>query len=252
MSTKKTKNIVHIVYPFLLRKEQNPGWELMYSIRSLYENLDFDFDITIIGDIPDFIDQSKVKYIPLKNHNINAQRQTKINQKILKATELYDNFLLFNDDIVIMNKMNFEKISVPRVLKNKLFFKEKRFSKPTSFTAQLKNTYFTLKEHNIEYDKNYVSHTPHFYETSIIKEISKTIDMAPMSFPSVLFENIYHNFTGKEPEIALNIRCGIWGASNKKYMGEDILNFDEKGVRYNHWIIDILAKKFIKKSEVEK
>jgi hypothetical protein len=240
----------HIVYPYKLPDNPEFGWELKYSLRSLVANFVDDFDDTVIGDIPDWINQETVRCIELKNDNLPAQRQSKINQKILKATELFEDFIVFNDDIFLMRSTLASDLQVPRKIGD-LQFNFRKPKTPNSFTAQCRNSYYTLKDLGKQFKKNFVSHCPHYYETEKIKEIQQHIDLAPISFPSVIFENIYFNFFGEYGEESRGFRCGCWSLKCKKYNGEQILNFDETGASHNPWIKKIIEEKFNKKSRFE-
>ena len=253
MSNEKSIDNVHIIYPYRLPKNAyNDGWELRYSLRSLEKNLNFNFDVTIIGDIPKWINKENTICIQLNNHNIQAQRQTKINQKILKATELYENFVVMNDDIIIMNKIDFEQFCMPREMEKKL--SENMIDKvgKNTFAAQMANSIKKMKDAEFtQYLKNYVTHTPHYYETNIIKEIQEKIDLAPLSNPSIVFENVYFNYLNINGELAKKTRYGVWNRTNNKYDGEDIFNFDEYGDRLNNWLKPFVENKFQQKSKYE-
>jgi len=242
----------HIVYPYLIPRDKSVGWELMYSIRSIYKNFKGDFDITIIGEIPDWVNRDEVTCIEIDNFNIDAQRQTKINQKILKACDLYEDFIVFNDDIILMKETTKGDLMVARRTASKFNFKQRRTNKKNSFTEQCRNSYFMLKEKGFQYDVNYVSHCPHYYKTSVIKKIRKVINLAPLEFPTVVFENIYHNFNESETLPAKDFRYGCWGQNCNEYNNQQILNFDENGYNNNRWIKSLLEGTFPKKCKVEK
>jgi len=242
----------HIVYPYIIPRDESVGWELMYSIRSLYKNFNGDFDITVIGEIPSWLNTDEINCIEFDNFDINAQRQTKINQKILKACDLYEDFIVFNDDIMLMKETTREDLKIARRTANKLEFVERSTPKKNSFREQCRNSYFTLKENGLQYNVNYVSHCPHFYETSVIKEIEKVIDLAPMKFPTVIFENIYHNFNKSETLPSKDFRYGCWGRECGEYTDQQILNFDELGYENNQWIKSLLEGTFPKKCKGEK
>lgn len=245
----------HIVYPYKQPTDKGFGWELKYSMRSLYNNLKCDFDITIIGDIPDWVDSTEVTCIDYDNININGQRQTKINQKILKACDFYDDFIVFNDDINVMNPIYPEVLMIPRKTGNTLNYTDRKISQTNSFNSQMKNAYYILKDLGKQFNVNFVSHCPHYYETKKIKEIQKTIDLAPIGFPekpSVVFENVYYNFFNEDGETSDFFRYGCWGRGCKEYARQDILNYDERGAGCNPWIKELLGKRFPKKCKGEK
>ena len=243
---------LHIIYPYRIPADGYFGWELKLSMRSLYKNLKGDFDVTIIGDIPDWINQDEVRCIELDNHDLEIQRQSKINQKILKATELYDEFLVMNDDIYVMFKLSQKEIKTPRFVVADLHYPDRQFTVPNSFHAQMKNSYFKLTVLGRQAYKNFVSHTPHFYETEKIKEIQKVIDLAPSDFPSVVFENVYHNYFSEQGLPVGGYRWGCWHRNCPKPQKEKIINHDEGGSGRNPWLKGYLESKFKEKCRGEK
>jgi len=242
---------VHIVYPFKIRQEPNATWELKYSLRSLYTNILFDFDITVIGDIPTWLNCEEVNCVELNNHKINAQRQTKINQKILKAFDFYDEILVFNDDIIVTNEVSFKELSIPRVMPGKLNFSKNSIPRYGSFLAQMYNTFFELKEKGFQHKNNYVTHTPHFYTKENMNKLRKYINVIPMTNPTIVLENAYHNFMALEPKSVKGFRYGVYGRANDIYQKETIFNFNERGALNNPWIEKFLKRKFPKKCKAE-
>jgi len=247
----KSKKL-HIVYPYRIPSNGHFGWELKLSMRSLYQNLEGEFDITVIGDIPDWIDRDEVRCIEFDNHHLEVQRQTKINQKILKARSQYSEFLVMNDDIYVMEKMTQEEIKIPRYNRGNLNYKVRQVKEKNSFQGQMKNSYFKLTDLGRQAYKNWVSHTPHFYETEKINEIMKVIDLAPMGYPSVVFENIYHNYFSEQGLPAQGYRWGCWQRDCPKPTNEKLINHDERGAGLNPWLKELLENKFNKKCKAEK
>lgn len=243
---------VRIVYPFINPKNKsNDGWELRSSIRSLYRNAKFKFDITIIGDIPKWINQDVVTCIELDNSHLDCQRQTRINQKILKASELYDDFLLFNDDIIVMNKTSFKELSKVRSNGRVRFLENNKTFPRNSFKQQIRNTAFKLKENNLQHDVNFCSHTPHYYNSDTIRRVQEVIDLAPIEWPSIVFENAYFGFLGEKGELAKEDRYGVWSETKNHYSGELLLNFDEKGDSANPWLKRLVQNVFDNKCRAE-
>jgi hypothetical protein len=86
----------------------------------------------------------------------------------------------------------------------------------------------------------------------VIRDIQEKINLAPMAFPSVVFENIYHNFNKTISLLVGDFRYGCYGEDCKEYNNQQILNFDEFGYKNNPWIKKLLEGTFPKKCEVEK
>jgi len=221
-------------------------------MRSLYQNLEGEFDITVIGDIPDWIDQDEVRCIEFDNHHLEVQRQTKINQKILKARSQYSEFLVMNDDIYIMEKMSQEEIKIPRRNIAELNYDFSRYKGGNSFIAQMKNSFFKLTDLGRPANINWVSHTPHFYETEKINEIMEEIDLAPLGHSSVVFENIYHNYFSEQGLSVEGYRWGCWQRGCAEPTNEKIINHDERGASSNLWLKELLENKFHEKCKAEK
>lgn len=249
IKNRSQQEITHFVYPYILPKDKKFGWELLYSIRSVFENFEGPFDLTIIGDVPDWVNRFGVKFIKLDNHDISAQRQTKINQKILKASEYYDKFLLMNDDICFIEKCSIEDFKEPCYISEK--FDMDTRSGVNSFYSQNKNALNQLKDLGKPHEKNFTSHTPFFYESDKIDEIQKDINLASLGKSSVVFETAYFNYFGVKGKPAEGFRRGCWGRDCPKPDGHKILNFDERGASLNPWIKEFLENKFNEKCKVE-
>ena len=239
--------IWHFVYPYKM-VEDPFGWELKYSIRSIYKNFKGKFHITVIGDIPDWIDQSKIRCIELNNININAQRQTKINQKIMKATELYDDFILMNDDQYIMRTITPQELIKPRRWYNDVNTKDVK----TIFKIQVANTIHQLELNGNNWRQNMVSHCPFYYESDKLKELNKKICLTPMGKVSVVLEVAYFNYFKIPALDAKTYRIGCYGEKFTSPDGCYIFNHNEKGYLKNKQILSILQFAFLAKSPAEK
>ena len=246
--------MTHFVYPYKEPLDRNFGWELKMSLRSIHKNFKGHFDITIIGEIPSWVDQSVVRCIKLDNDHVNTQRQGKINQKIIKAADLFDEFVVMNDDICFMKETTDEDLRVSRKLDKKLNFKKREISQKNSFSSQMRNTFFILKDAGYQHDVNFVSHCPHYYNSEKIRSMLTEFDVSPKGFPdvpSVVFENLYWNFIGESGENSKDYRFGCW-SKDCEYDGQQVFNFDENGSIYNSWIKKFLFKEFDLKCRAEK
>lgn len=93
---------MNIVYPY----RKNDSRELEWSLKSVRKNLEG--DVIIIGDTPDFeVDATVITgygsewrgYSPYHN----------VIDKILQACQLYDEFVLMNDDFFVLNPIDITK-----------------------------------------------------------------------------------------------------------------------------------------------
>jgi len=250
IASTKDSELVHIVYPNLNTEDGN--WELRTSIRSLYAQAVFKFDITIIGDIPDWINRDNVRCIEFNNHYLRAQRQSKINQKILYATRLYDSFLVMNDDIILLKPITFGEISVPRRMPSILMYDERQNFSTNSFVNQMRNTLFKLRDLGLPYRKNFVTHTPHYYNSKLLLLLNSMIKLDPLEPVSIVIENAYHNFVNGYSEPVNGFRFGIWGKYEGVYNNEPIFNFNENGVKHHPWIRELCDKIYPEKCKAEK
>lgn len=93
---------IDIVYPL----GTGSGWnnaEIRYSLRAIERNLKGYGNIIIVGQCPDFIDKSKVIYIPCDDP-LHSNADGNIALKVLKACNdkrVSDDFLFINDDHII-------------------------------------------------------------------------------------------------------------------------------------------------------
>jgi len=231
-----TNKIWNIVYPY---KHSELEFELKFSIAFVKKNFKGKFHITVIGDIPDWINQDEITCVPLDNHNINAQRQSKINQKILKASEMYDDFILMNDDQYMFKPLTPEMLMIPRKIKPYR-------GEVTTFQKQVLNTLKELKAVGKNSEMNMISHCPYYYESSKIKELNSVINLAPLGDISVVFETAYFNYFEMNAEYATGYRAGCWGLTMGDYKNCYIFNHNEKGYYYNPKILKILNKYLLK------
>jgi hypothetical protein len=93
--------MISVVYPYLGGKAI---WrEMIYSLRSLEKHFKEEFQVVIVGDMPDGIDKNKVIYIPHeKNYDLEHPRYMDAQLKLIAALEsplVSDEFLCMYDDI---------------------------------------------------------------------------------------------------------------------------------------------------------
>jgi len=230
--------IHHIVYPYKLPDEPF-GFELKYSIRSVFQHFKGNFDITIIGDIPDWVNRDEIICIPFNNDDIKAQRQTKINQKILKASELYDDFILFNDDQYLLQDITPEQLMLPRMWNKRLTFNNKE----SVFRRQTQNTINKLMDLNCHWKQNMVSHCPYYYNSLKVKELNNRINLVPFDTLSIVFEVAYFNYFEIKAFDAADYRIGFYNRVNKiDTSNYYILNHDNRGINTNPGLLELISK----------
>ena len=231
---------------------KNNGWELKTSLRSVYENCKFDFDITIIGEIPDWINQNEINFIPSNQRRTDCQRETKMNLSLLTVAEIYDEFLLFNDDFIVMQETGSFVFKNAYMIGQTNIIEANEFKKG-SYKEQMRRTALALKEKDLDYKTNYSAHVPRFYNSNVLRALNQEINIAPMGDWSIILNTAYYSFL-KAEKIAINantIRYGVWGEKAEKYNNELIINFDENGINKNPNLKKSLEEIFDKKCKAE-
>jgi hypothetical protein len=204
--------MISIVIPYV--HEAAKGEELRFSIRSISENLNTDFKISIIAD-----------EMPLWSNDINFIehiRKTGVGSKmfdswqkmniVVNHPEITDDFIYWYDDIYLLSKIN-------------LSFFDKQYSNglirnlPTRKSNKLWYTYlyFTegvlIKEFKNIY--NYENHMPRLFNKELMKHIIKKYD--PFN-KDLFFATLYYNNYYKNDPVILNkndnIKAGFYGANS--------------------------------------
>lgn len=241
----------HFVYPYIIPKDPVFGWELLYSIRSIYQNFKDPFDITIIGEIPSWVNTAEIKSIQLDN-NYFPRVQSRTNQKFLVAAEMYPDIVVMHDDYYIMNSCGRTDLTQIRHLPQLLNYNLMGDIGLTRFQREIRHTYFELKKLNKPYTRNFCTHTPFYYQSDKLFELNKKFDLVTSGAHTIILENAYYNYFGVPSIDVSNFRIGYWGVSNKNIDPDAIiLNHDEKGFIQNPWIITILTAKFSNKCRGE-
>jgi len=243
--------ITHFVYPYKIPDNPIFGWELMFSLRALEANFKGDFDITIIGDIPSWINTSSVLCI---QHNIPSKEEYPgkfINPRYLLAADLYDDFMIIHDDMYMVNIVTPEDLWKVRYLEKDISYKftEEEYNSLTHHQKIMWNVHKELKEMGIAQNNNYVTHAPFGFNSKKLLDLHRKVDLSRQ----IIIENYYYNFYGIEGEPIGDYRSGHYKPEdiqvNKK---AKFLNHDEAGYIYHMWILDLLLKLFPKKSRFEK
>ena len=248
-------NITRFVYPYIMPKNPVFGWELLYSIRSIYANYKDPFTITIIGEIPQWVNTSEVKCIQFNNSHFGKRVASRTNQKLLLAADayndIYDNILWMNDDIYLINECRLEDFKVPRYISDKLHYNESTKGLNT-FKKLMRYTWFQLQELNKSNRFNYASHCPIYYESDKLRELNEVFNLTSCGDMTTLTTLAYHNYFEIEGQPVGSFRVGYWGESEAKIKKETIvLNHDDKGFFSNPWIISYLNASFPNKCSAE-
>jgi len=245
--------MTHFVYPYIIPKNPVFGWELMFSLRSLESNYLGEFDITIIGDLPDWLNPTAIKFIPFKNFDNTSieLKASNINLRYAEAAKIYDAFTVVHDDMYLVNKCTPENLNKWRHLEKdfKYLGTPEEYNNLSLFQKLVKNTHDLLKKNSRQYNINYITHTPFEILSDEFSEIQK-IYGEDMPYP-------YNYLVGnhfQKPSIYLgDFVSGHFSQDdyqlNKK---AKILCHDEIGYLYQPWIINLLYQLFPKSSRFEK
>ena len=260
MEIQKTQieiKITHFVYPYKYGKDDN-YYDLLYSIRSLYKHFKEPFDVTIIGELPDYLDS--VTFIESASDKT-LSPQVNITNAQIKACSLYDEWVDMNDAIYLIKDTTLEDIKHLYSIGELNYRKE---APPKSYLKTLMNAYTLLKERG-KPTVNYASHIPLYFDSKMfldmVDECNLSLDETDRGVPTdVLYQNLYFNelVETQEPKKANDFRIGFWGHNDIKLsmlysnLTFNILNFDEKGYKTNPRLKDYLREKFNEKSPLER
>jgi hypothetical protein len=179
-SQEDSQEISHFVYCYLTpQKGRNRAYhnyyDLMYSIRSIYKFYKDPFDITIIGDLPDYInDLSNIKFIPFDDTRTNNYNNTQINllHKQLIASDLYNEFIDINDDIIFIKDTYKKDLEYRYNIGKMRSFKDEDVL--SNYAKVLKNCTILLHKDII----NYSAHCPTIFNSELFKDMNKKYDLS--------------------------------------------------------------------------
>ena len=133
MSTNKLYDVVYIV------KEDPNNEELRYSIRSVEENFPVRY-IWIFGYCPRWL--SNIIYVPVKQDGDKWSNSKKLFETIANASFLPDQFVLFNDDFFVMEKIDTPEHHYDGLLIDRINYLEDKFKNTFPLYAnQLRQVY---------------------------------------------------------------------------------------------------------------
>jgi len=236
---------LHIYYP-LKKSTVGECEEIKYSLRALETHLKADFDVTIIGYRPSWLDISKVRFIHYSQ--CDKRYQNALHAKEIMAN-IVDSFVVFNDDFYLISDVTADD------LKQVYFLEDLNDTKNwgTRIYQQLMKKGFEEIKAKGYYGLSYATHTPRYYKSDIVKKIIyDEFDLWSKEF--VAFENYYYNYIGAEKfaKLVKPIKIAKYDDGlfdPKETEGKIFLNFDEKGMESGIW--DYVKNRFDKKSRFE-
>jgi len=241
----------HFVYPYIIPKNKKFGWELIYSIRSIHKNFVGDFDITVVGDIPEWINHDVINCVELKNNHKYPRVQSRTNEKLLSVANNFKDVVFMHDDYYLIQKCSIDDFKTIKYLEHIRF--NGLETKLNRYRTQIRHTYFLLKELKARYDVNFCTHTPFYFETDKLFELHRIFNLTSAGEYTIILENAYYNYFNV-PYIHIgDFRAGFWNVSNDKsqiYKAK-ILNHDERGFLAHQWIYTYLQTLFPDKCSAE-
>lgn len=202
------------VYPYMAQLAQ--GNELKYSIRSLQKFCNFEFDVVIVGDKPNWftgkcIDTGKVR-------NVDFAKAFDINQKmkaIFQSTLVPDNFIYIYDDVYCVNSCelsDFEKVIsmdyLPKIPQ------KTRFGGSTKWMKLLTDTRNALKTDEAW---SYETHLPRMFNKGNLELVMNSYGVWTKP---LLISTLYYNELFDKPDVVLaeinEYKAGVYQKMNSQ------------------------------------
>lgn len=179
---KKAQDHTTVVIPYC--KEFAQGKELLFALRSWYNNALFPANLVIIGDREDWFGE-EVTVIEHQRTSDNPQIDTMEKLKLaIESSEVTERFIWTNDDIYLVNRVSLAHIEIPKVLGE---------LNPSQFKGVYANnmsrTVMLLDKIGLP-KLNYGTHTPVLFEKSKLMEM---LEHFPEAESGVLFSSLYFN-----------------------------------------------------------
>ena len=233
MSSKKY-DVVYIV------KEDPRNEELRYSIRSVVENFPVR-NIWIFGYCPAWL--KEVIYVKIPQNGQKWENSKMLFDKIASCESLPDEFVLFNDDFFVVEKVDNVEQWYDGLLQDRIDQLRETFKNQHPLYAnQLQQVVDRLDEYGIKEPKNYAVHKPMlFNRKNMLESLELTKDL-PMSLRS--FYANYFNVGGIDAPDTKVFRLGEY------HFDGPYLSSDDRTFRLGRIGRDIRAK-FTNKSKYE-
>jgi hypothetical protein len=187
--------MISVVYPYLGGKAI---WrEMIYSLRSLEKHFKEEFQVVIVGDMPDGIDKNKVIYIAHeKNYDLEHPRYMDAQLKLIAALEsplVSDEFLCMYDDIYFNKDFDADFFRNTLLAQRKTTFKtiaEIPGNGSHEWKRLLLKSMNLLQEHDLQ-AYNFESHLPRWVNKAILKEVVKKFDLRNSAYQRW---TLYYNY----------------------------------------------------------
>ena len=242
---------ISVVIPYC--KEYAQGNELLFAIRSWYQNARFPFHIFVIGDYEDWMDGENVTWIdcPRVSDIPSVDTLHKLHE-ILTYTAVTEHFIWTNDDIYLMNPVSVPHIVLPKVLGP---LNPKGYN--GHYRAAMERTIEMLTEAGLPL-LNYGTHTPVMFKKSNLKALLPDDDVNAKT--GVLFTSLYFNSVNTAHPARLDWRTDpfllpvVSKAPDEKLVNELLRNkvfMNNARSGYSPWLESFLSRRFPDKCPCE-
>ena len=242
---------VSVVIPYC--KEYAQGNELLFALRSWYQNARFPFRIVIIGDAEEWMDGENLTLIecPRCSDIPSVDTLHKL-WTAIESTDVTGLFIWTNDDIYLMNPVGMDHIALPKVL---------GMLNPEAYNGH----YRKAMQHTVEMltesgmpTLNYGTHTPLWFEKERLAAFLPADD--PKATEGTLFTSLYFNQCNTVHPVRLDWKTDpfllpvVSKAPDEKYVERLLRNkvfMNNARSGYSPWLEKFLEKRFPDKSPCE-
>lgn len=146
--------------------------ELRYALRSLEANCDNVGDIWIIGERPEFLNDT-IRHIPVRDTSFPSVNIMYKTLRACKEPGISENFLFTNDDIFINTPLDIEK--TPYLNRGISLSQAARMYRSGNYAVSIHNTAMALKERGLP-DMHFDIHTPIIYNKQQFASVMEQYD----------------------------------------------------------------------------
>lgn len=233
--------MINIVIPFVKGRD----WEekIRYVLRSFEQNFKEDFNISIIGYMPEWC--CNITHIPFAD-DITKHSEFNLGRKLKIALDAYPEFIWTYDDIYLLRPVTLKDITAPKVNEYLgLYSKDQRGT--GSFYDQLWATYDRCLELGLP-GFSFQMHLPYYFES---EKLAKAFELFRIETGDHFAQTAYFNlfFPGEDKLIWDQEKVVFYHkedfSNNPTFGAAKFLNHNDKG-------LSIRLKKKIKKTFPEK
>jgi len=185
------------VYPYMAQLAQ--GQELKYSIRSLCKYVNFDFDVVIVGDKPNWYNGKHIQ--TGKVRGINFAKAFDINYKLKAMCEselISDDFIYLYDDVYCVNECSLEDFK--KVIAMDYLAEKPKQTKQGGSSKWMQLLTDTRKLLQVKEAWSYETHLPRMFNK---KHLAMVMDSYNIFNKPLLISTLYFNELFDKPDVVL-------------------------------------------------